>query len=112
MKLLITVVANDAATSTRQAQALQRLLQEEGPQANIERIRTNDETLDGGATLELLLASSVLLELARCLRMFLLRYKTSEVIITDEHGSVTARNVSAATVDKVIQEWSNRRDVD
>ena len=60
MKLQIAVEAGDPATASRQAQALERLLLEEGPPATIERVRTNDETLDGGATLAVILASPVL----------------------------------------------------
>jgi hypothetical protein len=111
MMLRITVEADDSATASRQAQALQRLLSEVGPPATIERVRTNDETLDGGATLAVILASPVLLELARCLRMFLQRYNSAQVTITDEHGSAVAKNVSARTVAELMREWSTRRDV-
>jgi hypothetical protein len=109
--LRITVEAADPATASRHAQALERLLLEEGPTANIERIRTKRGTLDGGATLAVILASPVLLELARSLRMFLQRCNSSQVTITDEHGSVVAKNVSATTVAELAREWSNRRDV-
>jgi hypothetical protein len=111
MELQITVEADDSATASRQAQALQRLLLEEGPPANVERIRANDQTLDGGATLAVILASPVLLELARCLRVFLQRYNSSHVTITDEHGSIVATNVSAATVADLTREWSSERNV-
>jgi hypothetical protein len=112
MKLQVTVEADDPATASRQSQALQRLLLEEGLSATIERVRTNDETLDGGTTLAVILASPVLLELARCLRMFLQRHNASEITITDEHGSVIAKNVSAATVSEVTRMWSAKRDAE
>jgi hypothetical protein len=112
MNLEITVVADDAAMASRQAQALQRIILEEGPPtAKVERVRTKHDTLDGGATLAVILASPVLLELARCLNKFLQRHNSSQVIITDEHGSVIARNVSATTVAELTREWSARRDV-
>jgi hypothetical protein len=105
-KFCVTVRAEDAATASRRIQALQRILLEEGPPADIERVRTSDETLDGGATLAIVLASPVLLELARCLRMFLERYHSSAISIADERGSIIADNVSAATVSDLINEWS------
>jgi hypothetical protein len=111
-QLHITVRADDVAAASRQAQALEKLLLEEGPSAKIDRIKASDETLDGGATLAVILASPVLLELARCLRMFLQRYNSSHLSITDEHGSIVAGNVSASTVADLIREWSNGRDVD
>jgi hypothetical protein len=111
LKLHITVEVDDVAAASRQAQALQRILLEEGPPADVERVRLNRDNLDGGATLAVILASPVLLELARCLRMFLERYKSSQVSITDENGSVLAKNVSAATVSELIRKWSEKRDV-
>jgi len=110
MRLHLTIDAGDAATASRQAQALERIILEEGPAATIERIRTRQDTLDGGATLAVILASPVLLELARCLHMFLQRYNSSQVTITDERGSLVARNVSASTVMALTREWSTRRD--
>jgi hypothetical protein len=109
IRLCVTVIAEDAATASRRTQALQRILLEEGPPADIERVRTAGETLDGGATLAIILASPVLLELARCLRMFLERYHSSAISITDEGGSVLATNVSAATVSDLIKDWSAGR---
>jgi hypothetical protein len=111
MRLQITLEADDPATASRQAQALHRFLLEEGPLATIERVRTNHETLDGGATLAVILASPVLLELARSLRMFLQRYNASQISITDEHGSLIAKNVSAATASELARSWSAERDV-
>jgi cobalamin biosynthesis protein CbiG len=110
MNLQIMVAAGDAAASSRQAQALQRIILEREPTAGVERIRTDHETLDGGATLAVVLASPLLLELARCLRLFLQRYNSSQISITDEHGSIVAKNVSATTVDRLTREWSDRRD--
>jgi hypothetical protein len=110
IKLCVTVLADDAATASRQAQALERLLLEEGPPADIVRIRADQQTLDGGATLAVILASPVLLELGRCLRMFLERYHSSQISISDEHGSVIAKGVSAGTVASLIREWSSRQD--
>jgi hypothetical protein len=44
--------------------------------------------------------------------MFLQRYNSSEITVTQEHGSVAAKNVSAATVAELTREWSIRTDVD
>jgi hypothetical protein len=109
LKFQITVEAEGVGTASRQAQALQRILLEEGPPADIERIRSGRESLDGGATLAVILASPVLLELARALRMFLQRYHSSQVSITDEHGSIVAKNVSADTVSDLARMWSESR---
>jgi hypothetical protein len=109
IKLCVTVLADDAATASLRAQALERLLLEEGPPADIERIKADQQTLDGGATLAVILASPVLLELARCLRMFLERYHSSQISITDAHGSVVANSVSSETVANVIRNWSAGR---
>lgn len=113
LKLQITVEGDDIAAASRQAQALQRILLEEGLPADVERVRAklNRDNLDGGATLAVILASPVLLELARCLRMFLQRYNSSQVSITDEDGSVIAKNVSAATVSELVLKWSEKRDL-
>jgi hypothetical protein len=106
----ITVEAENSGAASRQGQALQRILLEEGLPVTVERIRTDDTRLDGGATLAVMLASPVLLELARCLRVFLQRYNSSQISITDEHGSIVAKDVSASTVDELVQKWSVRRD--
>jgi hypothetical protein len=110
LKLQITVEVDDVAVASRQAQALQRILLEEGLPAGVERVRLNRANLDGGATLAVILASPVLVELARCLRVFLERYSSSQVSITDDSGSVLAKNVSAATVSELIRKWSDKRD--
>jgi hypothetical protein len=107
-KLQITVTAEDAAASSRSAQALNRIILEELPGAEVERIRLQSENLDGGATLAVILASPVLLELARALRVFLQRHNSSRISITDEHGSLSVANVSAHTVDELVQTWKAR----
>jgi len=111
LKIQITVEADNVGTSSRQAQALHRILLDEGLPAVIERIRLGHETLDGGATLAVVLASPVLFELARTLRIFLQRYHSSRIRITDEHGSVIVEEVSEATIAKVLREWAERRNV-
>lgn len=110
-QLNITVQAEDDAAASRQAQALEKLLLEEGPSIKIDRIKASGETLDGGATLAVILASPVLLELARCLRMFLHRYNSSQISIIDEHGAIVAKNISAATVSELVENWANKRNV-
>lgn len=77
LRLQITVAAEDAAASSRSAQALNRIILEELPDAEVERIRLQSENLDGGATLAVILASPVLLEFARALRVFLQRHDLS-----------------------------------
>jgi hypothetical protein len=108
LKLKITVVAEDTAASSRSAQALNRIILEELPDAEVERIRLQSENLDGGATLAVILASPVLLELARALRVFLQRHNSSRISIADERGSLSVANVSAHTVDELVQTWKAR----
>jgi hypothetical protein len=108
LRLQITVAAGDAAASSRSAQDLNRIILEELPDAEVERIRCRNGNLDGGATLAVVLASPVLLELARALRVFLQRYNSSSISITDEHGSLSAENVSAHSVDELVQTWKAR----
>lgn len=108
LKLLISVDAEDAGTASRQAQALLRILQEAGPPAQLERIRESSETLDGGATIAVILASPVLLELARALRVFLQRHNGSSISISG--GDIVATNVSAATIADLTRKWAETRD--
>jgi hypothetical protein len=56
-ELHLTVEAEDAGSASRHAQLLERLLLEECPAVQIRRIRTDNEKMDGGATLALALAS-------------------------------------------------------
>ena len=111
-ELRITVEAESAGLASRQAQALEKIVQEEAPAAQIDRMREAGDTLDGGATLALVLASPVLVELFRALRMFLQRYHSSAITISDAGGSLIARNVSAATIDSIVAEWAKHRDVE
>ncbi len=108
LRVRIAVVSESVAASSRQAQALERLIQQEVPRSEVERIRDSTETLDGGATLAVALASPVLLELARALRVFLQRHNSSRISITDEHDTISATDVSFDTIDDVIQAWNSR----
>lgn len=110
LELRLTLRAEDVGTSTRQAQALERLLLEKGPPAEIRRVRTDQTTMDGGATLAVILASPVLLALAQSLRAFLERYRSSEIIITDPKGTVVTKNVSAHNVSELIAVFQQMRD--
>ena len=60
--LHLTIEGEDAGSASRQAQTLERLLLEQCPAARTRRIRTDAETMDGGATLAVALASPVLVE--------------------------------------------------
>jgi hypothetical protein len=111
-KLRIRVEAESAGLASRQAQALEMIVQEEAPAAQIDRVRETGDTLDGGATLAVALASPVLIELARALRMFLQRYHSSAITISDASGSIIAKNVSSATIDSIAAEWAKHRDVE
>jgi hypothetical protein len=79
--LHLTVEAEDAGSASRQAQALERLLLEDCPAAQIRRIRTNPEQMDGGATLALALASPVLVEVVKAIRAFLIQRRSAKIVV-------------------------------
>jgi hypothetical protein len=105
-RFYVTVEAGNAAEASRLAQALEKILLEDGPAADIERVRASAETLDGGTTLAIALASPVLLELARSLQVFLQRYKSSQITVSDARGTLIAKNVSAATAEELARKWA------
>jgi hypothetical protein len=85
----LTVEAEDAGSASRQAQMLERILLEECPSTRIRRVRSDTETMDGGATLALALASPVLVEVVKAIKAFLLQRQSSKIIITKGQTSFT-----------------------
>ncbi len=89
MELLVKIDAEDAASASRQAQALERILLERNVPAEVDRIRSDQSRMDGGSMLAIAFASPVLLELAKALRMFLQRYHSAEISVTDAQGKLS-----------------------
>src|SRR4051794_33589284 len=114
MRLALEVMAEDVRATSLQAQELERMLLDELPRAEVTRVRTAAETLDGGATLAVVLASPVLVELGRVVRAFLTRNTSAEITIKDANGSMVVKGVSAANAMEVFREYAakehDRRD--
>src|SRR5215467_4965935 len=87
--LHLTIEGEDAGSASRQVQTLERLLLEQCPAARTHRIRTNAETMDGGATLAVVLASPVLVELVKTLRAFLLQRRSAKISVKKGQSSFT-----------------------
>src|SRR5271166_2876179 len=92
--LQLTVEAEDAGSASRQAQMLERLLLEECPTLQVHRSRTDTERMDGGATLALVLASPVLVELIRAIRAFLIQRRSSKIVVKRGTSSFTIEGAS------------------
>lgn len=93
----IKVQSDEAGVASRQAQSLERTLRELELDADVRRVKEDQTTMDGGAVIAVVLASPVLLELAHALRVFVERYHSSSITISED-GHVVAQNISAANV--------------
>jgi hypothetical protein len=92
--LQLTVKAEDAGSASRQAQLLEQLLLEECTGIQIDRIRTDTEYMDGGATLALALASPVLVEVVKAIRAFLIQRGSSKIVVKRGRNSFTIEGAS------------------
>jgi hypothetical protein len=92
--LHLTIEGEDAGSASRQTQTLERLLLEQCPLARIRRIRTDAEKMDGGATLAIVLASPVLVELVKTVRAFLLQRRAAKISVKKGQNSFTIEGAS------------------
>jgi hypothetical protein len=102
-ELHLTVEAEDAGSASRQAQVLERLLLEQCPSAKVHRIRSDRESMDGGATLALALASPVLVELVKTLGAFFMQRHTSKIIVKRGGSSVTIEGASNEQMNDLLR---------
>jgi hypothetical protein len=102
LDLHLSIEAEDAASASRQAQALERLLLEECPSVSVHRTRINQERMDGGAMLAVALASPVLVEFVKTLRAFLLRHKTAKIVVKHGRTSFTVEGGSELQVNALL----------
>ena len=100
--LHLTIEGEDAGSASRQAQTLERLLLEQCPAARTRRIRTDAETMDGGATLAVALASPVLVELVRAVRAFLLQRRSAKISVKKGQSSFTIEGASEQQMNALL----------
>jgi hypothetical protein len=100
--LHLTIEGEDAGSASRQAQMLERLLLEQCPAARTRRIKTDAETMDGGATLAVALASPVLVELVRAVRAFLLQRRSAKISVKKGQSSFTIEGASEQQMNALL----------
>ena len=100
--LHLTIEGEDAGSASRQAQTLERLLLEQCPAARTRRIRTDAETMDGGATLAVALASPVLVELVRAVRAYMLQRRSAKISVKKGQSSFTIEGASEQQMNALL----------
>lgn len=100
--LQLTIEGEDAGSASRQAQTLERLLLEQCPAARTRRIRTDAETMDGGATLAVALASPVLVELVRAVRAYMLQRRSAKISVKKGQSSFTIEGASEQQMNALL----------
>ena len=104
ISLHLTVEADDAASASRQAQMLEQIILEECPSVQIRRIRSNLETMDGGATLALaVLASPVLVEVVKAVRIFLVQRRSAKVVVKTSKGSFAIESATDQQINALLE---------
>jgi hypothetical protein len=85
----------EPANAGRAADSLRRLLQELDPTIQARRIRADDEAMDFGASLAVILATPAIAALAEGISNWLARTHTSKLTVIGPDGKTIVENISA-----------------
>ena len=99
-----------AGDASRAAASLQRHLHEVSPAIQSKQVRTDHETMDFGAALEVLLAAPAVAELARGISGWLARTHSGKLIVIDQNGTLIADNISSKEAAELARRLMASRD--
>jgi hypothetical protein len=85
----------EAADAGRAAESLRRTLQEVDPTIQAKRVRSDQDAMDIGTTLEIVLAAPAIVELAQGISDWLRRTHSSKVTLIGQDGTTIVENISA-----------------
>ncbi len=85
----------EAADAGRAAESLRRSLLEVDPTIEARRARTDEEAMDFGASLAVILATPAVITLAKGISNWLSRTHTSKLTVIGPDGKIVVENISA-----------------
>jgi hypothetical protein len=85
----------EAADAGRAAESLRRSLQEVDPTILAKRVRTDEEAMDFGASLAVILATPAMITLAKGISNWLARTPTSKLTVIGPDGKIIVEDITA-----------------
>jgi membrane-associated two-gene conflict system component 1 (EACC1) len=95
LRYIIRFEGLEAGDAGQAAESLRRTLIDEAPGVDARRARTDDDSMDFGTTLVVVLAAPAVVELAKGIAAWLARTHSSKVTITRQDGTVVVENIGA-----------------
>jgi hypothetical protein len=100
--LYISIVEGTAGEANQLANRLLRWLESSEVDVEVSRIKTDNTSMDGGITVAAILAAPAVVELAKALGQFLLRYQNSKITIKTADGEIVGENLTQATIQSAL----------
>ena len=105
----IDFVGSSSAQGNRYAESLLQALRDVDPALQVERARTQEDTLDFGASLVLVLGTAAATEVARGIRSWMARNSGARIEITTD-GKVLATNLESRDAAKIADAFSRHHE--
>jgi hypothetical protein len=102
------VSGEEAADGVNLAADLEGWLLDENVRASLSRLKPDQETMDGGSIIGVILAAPAVIELAKALQTWIKANRSAKITIKDGSGQVIVENLSHAELRDVVSALSIR----
>jgi hypothetical protein len=103
LELQLVLAGEDAREAVNYTDSLTRHLLDENVPGKLTRLKEDQNTMDGGAIIGIVLTAPAVIELAKAVRVWLQVNRSAEIQVKDKSGQILLKNLSPAEFERALK---------